>query len=623
MKQGLATRLRRVLVGGVLMACGLAQALEVQRVEPPSWWVGMREPVLQLMVYGRDLAGAQARVAAPGVTLEKVFAAPNPNYLFIELRIDSALARPGPLRLELARGERRAEIEYELQARRPGSADREGFSNRDVILNLMPDRYANGDPGNDRVAGFPDKLDRADIHAGRHGGDLQGIIDHLDDLAAMGYTAIWPTPVVENNQATYSYHGYAATDLYRIDARFGDNALYRELVRRAHGKGIKVIQDVVLNHIGDGHWWLRDPPAPDWISHGGRFVATNHARTTAYDPYAAPGDRASFTRGWFVDSMPDLDQRNPQLASYLMQNAIWWIEYADLDGLRLDTYGYSDHAFLAAWSARLMREYPRFNMVGEEWSNNPLVVAYWQRGRRQADGYESHLPSLMDFPLREALIRGLNEADTLHSGLQTLYEALINDRLYADPHRLVLFEGNHDVPRLYSAVGEDFGLYRLALTYVLTAPRIPQLYYGTDLLMTSPTHRDDGAFRRDYPGGWPGDAVNGFSGAGLNAKQQEARDFLRRLLHWRRGASAVHSGDFKHWMPVDGAYAYLRRGQDGRAVLVVLNKGPARRFDLAPLVGALQGYRRARDIFGGKTTELRVGALELPARAPLVLDLEP
>ncbi len=611
-----------LLLGTPLALAALAPALAapaVDHIEPPSWWVGMKHPRLQLMLHGERIGEATVAIDHPGVSVLSTTRVASPNYLFVDLEI-APDAAPGMLDLRLQRGTEVQHQAYALQPRTPGSAQREGFSAKDVILNLVPDRFANGNPANDNQPGLADTARRHDDQAGRHGGDLQGIVDHLGDIAAQGYTMLWPTPLAENNQPRYSYHGYAATDLYRIDPRFGSNEDYRRMVATARDKGLGVIQDIVLNHIGSGHWWMKDLPSPDWLTHGGRFVPTGHFRTAVSDPYAAPADRDDFTQGWFTENMPDMNQRNPLVATYQVQNAIWWIEYAGLSGLRVDTYGYSDAAFLAQWSRRLMDEYPRLNMVGEEWSANPVVVSYWLRGKRNRDGYESHMPGMMDFPLHETLRRALVAEDGMFTGLNELYAAMANDQLYPEPMNMVLFEGNHDVPRLYSVLHEDLALWKMAIAYVLTMRGIPQLYYGTDVLMTSPTQRDDGATRRDYPGGWPGDAVNGFTGTGLSARQKEAQAFLRRLMTWRKTQPAVHRGRLLHYAPDRQTYTYFRL--DGpRAVMVVLNKNRepvALRTDR--FAEGLGGRRTGVDVLTGQRVEWR-DVLTVPARGVMVIDL--
>jgi len=597
-----------------------ALAQSIERIEPPHWWTGMKSDRLQLMVHGERIGTTTPALRHPGVTIERVTRSDNPNYLFVDLRI-ARDAKPG--RLELAFRHPGGEVKraYELQAREPGSAQRRGFGPADVILNLMPDRFANGNPANDTVPGYPDKFDRADNDAGRHGGDIAGLAKSLDYIAGMGYTMVWPTPLLESNQKQYSYHGYAGTDAYKVDPRYGSNEEYRAFVRAAKAKGIGVIQDIVLNHIGSDHWWMRDMPMKDWLTHGGKFVPTGHARTTASDPYAAKSDAESMVQGWFEPNMPDMNQKNPHVATYQIQNSIWWIEYAGLAGIRADTYGYSDNAFLAEWSRRIMEEYPNFNIVGEEWSDTPAVVAHWLRGRKNANGYVSSLPSGMDFPLNTILKKSLVAEDGLHSGLATLYEALVNDTLYPQPEKMVLFEGNHDVPRLYSALDEDFDLWKMAVAYVLTMRRTPQFYYGTELLMTSPKVRADGEFRKEFPGGWPDHTVNAFTGEGLTPRQKEAQAFLRTLLNWRKQRPVIHGGRLMHFQPMDGTYVYFR--YDGaKKVMVAINKNRKEAvLQTARFAEMLPRATSGVDAITGK--RYTVGPeLALPARSVLVLDLQ-
>ncbi len=584
---------------------------------PPNWWVGMHDARLQLMVQGADIGDSEPTLDdTPRAKIVKLTRGDSPNYLFIDLEI-AANATPGTLTFRFARKGGDIALRYPLLQRAPGSARRRGFDNRDVILNLMPDRFANGDPGNDRVAGYVEAADRNNP-GGRHGGDLRGMLDHLDYIAGMGYTMIWPTPLIENAQTEYSYHGYAATDLYRIDPRYGSNADYRDFVASARAKGIGMIQDVVPNHIGDGHAWVKDPPTADWITYGGKFAPTHHARTAIADPYAAQIDRDDFTQGWFAPTMPDLNQRQPLLATYLTQNAIWWIEYANLSGLRVDTFGYSDTAFLAEWTRRILAEYPDFSMVGEEWSANASVVARWQNG--WVDG-KPGMPNMMDFPLNETLRTAFSEPESDYSGgLRRLYELMVNDRLYRTPDALVAFEGNHDMPRLYSVLGENFDSYKAALVYLATMPRIPQLYYGTEVLMTSPTTRDDAAARRDFPGGWPGDRVNAFTGAGLFPRQREAQTWLRALLNWRKTATAVHSGKFLHFVPRDGVYVYFRDDGAQRLMIVLGRNETAVDLSLDRFAEGLKGATSARNALTGASVALG-DTLIVPAHAALILDL--
>ena len=601
------------------MACS-ALASPIERIEPRNWWVGMKSDKLQLMVHGADIADFTPQLNYPGVHIDAVSAVANRNYLFIDLTI-ARDAQAGQMELLFKRGETSFTYPYALQAREKGSAARAGFTSADVILNLMPDRFANGDPSNDNVTGYPDKARRSDDEAGRHGGDIKGIAEHLDYIAAMGYTFIWPTPLVESNQPTYSYHGYAGTDTYKIDPRYGSNEEYKRMVELAKQKGIGVMQDIVLNHIGSGHWWMKDMPMKDWLSYDGEFIPTEHARTTVNDPYASQIDKRNFTSGWFTRDMPDMNQHNPFVATYQIQNAIWWVEYAGLSGLRVDTWSYSDAAFLSEWSRRVTEEYPNLNIVGEEWSINPVVVSYWQRGKVHANGYNSYLPSLMDFPLNDALRAALSEEGTNSSGFSELYKMLYDDTLYPNPNNLVVFEGNHDESRLFSILNEDLGLYKIALTYVATMRGIPQLYYGTEVLMTSKKSRDDGAARHDFPGGWAGDKVNAFTGTGLTAQQREAQEFVKKLLNWRKGQPEIHHGKLMHFNPDRGTYTYFRYDSN-KIVMVVLNKNKSevalatKRFR-----EVLPEHVGGTDVISGKTYDLAT-TLTVPARSALILEIK-
>ncbi|MBV8605101.1 MAG: cyclomaltodextrinase C-terminal domain-containing protein [Pelomonas sp.] len=624
-------RLAPPLAAALFAVAGVAARADVDHVEPPSWWVGMHAPRLELMLHGSGLAALTPRLApgADGKTPAGVrLAGASPgtaNYLFVDLDI-APDAQPATLTLELldAQGAVRERVAYALAARTPGSAERRGFDSHDAIYLVVPDRFANGDPHNDTVAGLGDPADRAKP-GGRHGGDLAGLEQHLDYIAGLGFTQLWPTPLVENRQPQYSYHGYSITDLYRIDPRFGTNAQYRDFVAAARARGLGVIQDVVPNHIGSGHWWLADLPAPDWINPSRPYVETNHRHSVQADPYAAPSDLARLTDGWFSPTMPDLNSREPHLATYLTQNAIWWIEYAGLSGLRVDTYPYSDRGFLARWSAAIMAEYPHFSMVGEEMSDRPELLAYWLRGHRNADGYASSLPALMDFPLYGVLREALTEPEGqgFGRGWGRLFEAQLGDLLYPEPERLVLLDGNHDTNRIYSAFGDDADLVRLALAFIATTNRTPQLFYGTEILMKSPVERDDGRVRADMPGGWPGDRVDAFTGRGLTPAQRAMQDFVRRLFNWRKTSRAVAEGRLMHYDPQGGVYVYFRYLPGGAGkVMVALNKNrQAVSLDTRRFAEMLDAASVGRDVIGGATLPLG-RTLEVPARGLRILEVK-
>jgi glycosidase len=596
-----------------------AQTSPIAHMEPPFWWAGMQHKELQLMVHGERIAELEPSLSYPGVRIASVTRVPNKNYLFIDLVV-GADARPGSFEIRFAgAGGRSASYNYRLLAREPGSASRAGFSSKDAIYQIMPDRFANGDPSNDST---PDMLEKGDRKngGGRHGGDIAGIIGKLDYIAGLGFTQLWPTPLVENNMPSYSYHGYAATDHYRIDPRYGSNEDFVRLSREAKRRGIGIIQDVVLSHIGSHHWWMKDLPTPDWVNYG-KFVPTHHHRTAVQDPYASQEDSDNFTRGWFVQSMPDLNQSNPLVANYLIQNNIWWIEYAGLSGLRIDTFGYSDGAFLTQYTKRLMQEYPKLNLVGEEWSTKVPVVARWQRGKQNFDGYTASTPSLMDFPLSEAMRNALADKEG-RNVFTDVYETLSLDYLYPEPGNLVLFADNHDMSRIYSVVGEDLDKYKMDMVFIMTMPRIPQFYVGDEILMTSATkERNDVSYRSDFPGGWAGDKIDAFAGKGLTPRQREAQEFVRKLVNWRKGQPVIHHGKLMHYGPRDNTWVYFR--YDGsKKVLVAFNNNPKEMvLDVERFREMLAGVASGKDVLSGKTFDLR-SELRLPAKASLVLELQ-
>ena len=602
-----------------LCAAHAAMADRVERIEPLSWWVGMKDDRLQLMVHGDRVAELEPALQHAGVSIESVERVANPNYLFINLRI-APDTRPGEFAIDFRQGRRTAASRsYVLNAREPGSAERKGFGAHDAIYLLMPDRFANGDPSNDTVKGLRDGLDRAEPY-GRHGGDLQGIANHLDYVAGMGFTQLWLNPVLENAQPSITYHGYAITDFYEVDPRLGTNEDYRQLAAEARKRGIGLIKDVVLNHCGSEHWWMKDPPTPDWFNMGGKFVPTHHVREALQDPHAAEVDRVDFTDGWFVETMPDMNQRNPYLATYLIQNTLWWIEYAGLSGLRIDTYPYSDRGFLTEWSRRVMEEYPSLNVVGEEWSGSPVTVSYWQRGRNPPDGYVSYLPSLFDFPLHEAVLQALKEKDDWGTGMRRIYRVLAADALYPDPYNLVVFPDNHDVNRMFTVLDDRADLQRMAVAFFATIRGIPQVFYGTEILMASPGPKNDGVIRSGFPGGWAGDTRNAFTGKGLSAAERSMQDYTRQLLQWRRTASAVHDGKLTHYVPFEGVYVYFRHN-DAQKVMVILNNNDESRTVGTQRFGETIGTAtRGTDVLSKQSHELAKG-ITVPARSATILEL--
>lgn len=542
------------------------------RVEPLSWWTGMKNTQLQLMVHGKDIKGSEILAKKPGLKIVKVHSADSPNYLFIDCEITKNTPA-GSYPIEIIKGGKVIHhIDYLLKAREKNSANRPSFSTKDVIYLITPDRFANGDPTNDSAPGYREPNSARNQMYARHGGDLKGISDRLDYIHDMGFTAIWNMPVLTNDQARESYHGYAITDHYAIDPRFGSNNDYKILAEKARQKGIKLIMDVVLNHCGDGHWWMKDFPFKDWINFDGKFVSTTHRREIVQDPHVSKFDAKMQTEGWFVPAMPDLNQKNPFMAKYLIQNTIWWIEYAHLGGIRIDTYPYSEKQFAAQWSDAVLAEYPNLNLVGEDWSSNPIITSYWQKGKVNRDGFKSSLPALMDFPLQNALIESMNENDQeWGKGLNKIYSILSSDLIYANPANLVVFADNHDMSRFYTQVKHDQALFRMGITFLMTTRGIPQIFYGTENLMSNPNSTEHGEIRGDFYGGWPGDAKDAQTQRGFTADEKSTQDFFKKLLNWRKNNAVIHDGKLLHFGPDNGVYVYFRYTKTEK-IMVILNK---------------------------------------------------
>ncbi|RME92076.1 MAG: alpha-amlyase [Bacteroidetes bacterium] len=593
---------------------------QIERIEPPNWWVGMEEPRVQLLIKGDHIGDCYLRIDHPGLRVEQLIRTPNENYLFADLYVEPTAAK-GPVKLSFSRaGEIVATYDWSLESRDWAHPSYRGFDNSDVLYLITPDRFANGNPANDSIAGMREAANRKNPD-GRHGGDLAGILKHLDYLEDLGVTGLWLNPVLENDMPEYSYHGYAATDFYRVDSRFGTNEDYRNLADELRKRRMKLIMDMIVNHCGLEHWWMKDYPTPDWINTWETYTQTSHQKSVIQDPYVAEIDYKTYTDGWFVPTMPDLNQRQALLANYLIQNSIWWVEYLGLAGIRMDTYSYSDQHFLTEWTRRLMQEYPQLNITGEEWSDDPVILAYWQAGKDNPNGYVSYLPSLIDFPLQQALLKALQHPEGYNQGWIELYETLSRDHLYPDPYRLLVFPDNHDMARLYAQLDEDVALVKLALAYILTTRGTPQIYYGTEILMNSPKERHDGLLRGDFPGGWPGDKVNAFSGQGLSKASAEMQQWTRRLLNWRKHASAIHYGKLTHYQPKEGIYVYFRY-HDTQRVMVVLNKNEQPTpLALARFTEHLAATQRGKDVLSEQTYPLRE-VLLVPPKQALILELE-
>jgi glycosidase len=603
----------------ILQSLNLFSQISFQRIEPPFWWAGMQDSSLQLMVYGNKIAQTDVLVNYPGVTLKKTIRLENPDYLILDLEITKD-ARPGsiPMVFEYQR-EIVFSIDYELKARNDGSRERKGFGKDDVIYLIMPDRYSNGDKGNDKVAGMLEAARRPDPN-GRHGGDIKGISDKLDYIADLGVTAIWLNPVLENNMPAYSYHGYAITDFYRVDPRFGDNDQYKALVKNCHQKGLKVIMDMVFNHCGSYHWWLQDMPMESWIHQFPEFTRSNYRAETSMDPYASEFDRERMQTGWFDKTMPDLNQHNEILAKYLIQNSIWWVEFAGLDGIRMDTYPYAYKDFMAKWMQRVLKEYPQFTVVGETWFQKETHTAYWQEESPVSGGYASRLPSVTDFPMQFALKDAFTEQEGWTSGLARFYYVLAQDFIYSDPFCNVIFADNHDLTRFYTSIGEDLNKFKMAIAVLLTTRGIPLVYYGTELLMTGEKVKDDGFIRQDFPLGEWEQEVGGQQSA-VSGQQLEALQYMKTMLNWRKGSEVIHHGKLMQFIPQDGIYVFFRYDEED-AVMVVINKNKEnRQLNLLRFTEVIKDYRGGKDIVTGKVFLLEE-EIEAPAETALVLELE-
>jgi neopullulanase len=578
-------------------------AQTIEHLEPSNWWIGMKNSKVQVLVHGKNIASLTASIQYKGVKIAQSHRTENPNYLFLDLIINPN-TKAGKFPIVFSENKtKKTECNFELKNRQPNASQRASFANADVIYLITPDRFANGDISNDSQPNTIEKANRADKD-GRHGGDIKGIENQLDYIKNMGFTSIWPMPLLTNNQPNTTYHGYAITDFYQIDPRFGTNESYAALTQKAHQKGLKMIMDVVLNHCGREHWWMRDLPSKDWINYAGKYSPTNHQRQTIQDIHASKYDAEKHTQGWFVPSMPDLNQRNEFMANYLIQNAIWWIEYANLDGLRIDTYPYSDKNFSANWGKAILAEYPNLNMVGEEWSYKPAVVSYWQKGKKNHDGYQSNLPALMDFPGQNALEQSLKDTNFASNSFMKIYEALAEDFLYAKPNNLVVFADNHDMNRFFTQIKEDVALFKMGLAYVLTTRGVPQIYYGTEIGMTNPKSDAHGEIRSDFPGGWQNDAQNAFTQTNLTPQQRDLQDFTKKILNWRLSASAIHNGKLIQFAPEEGIYSYFRSNETEKYWIIFNTNNTEKSVESLKFEEQLTANYRLKDVLSAAIIEV-------------------
>ncbi len=591
-------------------------AQQVDRVEPLFWWSGMKNPELQLMVYGEDIAGYKPTIDYPGVVLKSSVAFESPNYLVIYL--DVAEAKPGKFNITFTRDQQEITYPYELRERRSSTADIQGYDASDVLYLIMPDRFANGDPSNDQPKMTAEyTVDRSRPGA-RHGGDLIGIEKNLDYLQDLGVTAIWLNPVLENDGQGGYYHGYFATDMYHVDRRLGSNEDYLRLIDKTHQKGMRVVMDMIFNHIGANHPWALDPPAKDWFNVSPNRRG-NHAKEIFYDNYASKYDSDVMMYAGFG---MDVNQANPHVATYMIQNSIWWIEYARIDAIRQDTYPYADYDMMRRWNIEVMNEYPQFNIVGEIWTEYTIGTAWWQRGSKLNDGKDTELKSVMDFTLMSIASDIFNDKTSPNGRLGKLYQHMCYDFVYPDIQNVLRFLENHDTDRFLREKPTDLDAYKQGLAFLLTIPGTPQLYYGQELLMhgTRSQPGGDGNIRLDVPGGWPGDTDNWFSREGRSALQNEAWDYLQNLLNWRKGKKVISEGSMIHFQPNLGVYVY-ERNHEGQSVIVILN-GANKEVDL-PLdryAEILRGKTSGRDVISKRTVSLN-SELKLAPKEVLILEM--
>ena len=560
-----------------------ARAMEIKKVAPSFWWAGMKNPELQILLYGEDLALSDVTVSGEGIYLKETVRQDNPNYLLLYLDLSEAKAQT--FQILLKNGKKKLQIPYELKSRGRKGEEVKGFTSEDVLYLIMPDRFANGCPENDVIDGMREKtVNRADGFA-RHGGDLQGISNHLDYIADLGATAIWLNPTQENDMESGSYHGYAITDYYQIDRRFGSNEDFCALVEKAHERNLKVVMDMIFNHCGSENYLFKDKPSKEWFNYHSNYVQTSFKTASVMDIHASAFEKKIATDGWFTSVMPDFNQRNRHVARYLIQSSIWWIEYAGINGIRQDTHPYADFDFMSQWCKEVLDEYPYFNIVGETWLNSNVLVSYWQKDSKLAAPLNSNLPTVMDFPL-QALINQAFDEETGEwgGGLYKLYDYQTQDLVYANPMNLLTFLDNHDTSRFAQTdeMAKNLKRYKQAMVFLLTTRGIPQIYYGTEILMTGDKGKGDGDLRKDFPGGWQGDTRNCFAKNGRTALENEAFEFTRQLLNWRKGNQVIGKGSLKHYSIQNGVYVYQREF-NGKSVVIIMNgTDDSKELDLAP-----------------------------------------
>ncbi len=598
----------------------LAQVPPLERIEPAFWWVGMHNPKLQLIVHGKNIARYAVKLNYAGVKLLRVNKVENPNYLFLDLEISTA-ARPGTFAINFTKpGEHALQYQYALKSRDHSVNRAQGVTNKDLIYLIMPDRFSNGDPANDSKPGMLETAVNRDSIYYRHGGDIQGVINHLDYLKDLGITTVWLTPEIENDEPQASYHGYAVTDHYKTDPRYGSNELYKTYVEKCHAMGLKVIKDLVHNHVGTEHWFIKDMPMKSWVHQWPKYTQSNFRDAAVMDPHASPMDKKIMLDGWFDHRMADINQNNPYVQNYLTQNHIWWIEYAGVDGFRLDTYPYNDAAYMAGWAKKVKAEYPRFSIFGETLVWSVANQAFFTQGNTVNRGFDTQLPGVTDAQVKDAIAEALNGKDGWTDGVHRLYAILAQDFMYQDPTRNVVFLDNHDMSRFYSVIGEDFDKYKAGMALLLTMRGIPQMYYGDEILMKNYSN-PDGLVRLDFPGGWPGDKTNKFIAGGRTAKENQAFNYVKTLANYRKNCTALQTGKLMQYIPENGVYVYFRYDTK-KTVMVAYNSDTTSRVVATDrFAERIKAFNTGINVLTGEGLPT-LKNISLPGKTTLVIELK-
>ncbi len=594
------------------------QTSDIERCDPPFWWTGMKNPSLEILFKGKHIQDYSIEIKNRNVTIEKLIKPDNPDYVILKLKI-AAEAKAGKFQIKFTSGSRMFSHEYELKERAANNNVHQGINSSDFIYLLIPDRFSNGDTTNDKIAGMQDSVFCRDSLFSRHGGDLQGVMNHMDHFKELGITALWLTPVFESDQPLASYHGYAITDHYRIDPRLGNNQLYADLVKKCHDNKMKVVMDMVFNHIGNQSWMYKDIPSQNWFHLFSTYTKTNYRDVTLMDPYVSAFDKTMFTDGWFDKHMPDLNQKDTLLSTYLIQNTIWWIEYTGIDGIRLDTYTYPDQDFMSRWTKAVLSEYPEFGIFGETWVSGMANQAFYTKNSGLKNKYDPQLPGLTDFQLFYAINNALTRDFGWVDGVAAIYYCLANDFLYEDPYTNVIFLDNHDQSRFFSVIGEDMDKFKMGLAILLTTRGIPVIYYGTETLMKNFGSPDE-KLREDFAGGWKNDTINKFLNSGRNKKENEAFDYLCKLAKYRKENPVLQNGKLMQFIPFDGVYVYFRYNETKTVMVIVNQNKDAQKVETSRFAEIIKENKKAKNIMSGEVLE-NIDKITVATKTTLILEL--